>query len=268
MEDDYKVAVDPADSAEEEAAFENAFNGTDEQLPVAEEPKEEPVVEEKEEPVATEQPAQTEEEPAKALTIDDILAKMEAQRLEDQKKLDKAFGKIGDLQHKIESARVSATGISSKARERLEAEFPELAEMLFDKDAPAQEVPQYQPPVVDNSDAVEEVKQTFEKKLLKVYHPDWETTVKTPEFMEWRSNVLPPEDAVQLAETWDSDYVASKLTEYKAYQAKQAKLLKDKLDKDKRLISAITPRGVQRQTNDSYSDDDEDSAMMASFKAR
>jgi hypothetical protein len=118
-----------AEMAEEEAAFESTFSTDLEPEP---EQAPEPAAEQAPEP---EQQAPA-EEPAKGPTIDDLMAAIEAQKQEAVKTRDKMFGKIGELQQKIDTARTSVSGLSPKAKENLEQEFPELAAMLFDQSAP------------------------------------------------------------------------------------------------------------------------------------
>jgi len=187
---------------------------------------------------------------------------------------DKAFGKIGELQQKIEQVRTAGVGLSPRAKERLAEEFPELAEMLFEGAGELGNVaPQIQTPNFDElveskvSTRQEEMRQSLEKRLLSRDHKDWQQIVVNDGFKGWVST-LPPEDQQQLASTWDADFVSSKITDYKAWMSAQSKAFEVDAskahEKTKRLEAALTPRGVQRN-GPSYDDDDEEAAMAKAF---
>ena len=241
-----------SDEAAEEAAFESGFNATEEAAVTPDTPQPEPIPEpEPEVPVAP------------GLTNDDLKAMFEAERLENQKARDKLFGKIGDLQQRLETARTKTSGISPKARERLTADFPELAEMLFDGD-PTDE-PVFQAPAPQQVAPGPEVEQTqtLERRFLTRDHRDWETIVVSPEFDAWTAN-LPQSDQHTLNSTWDADFVSAKITEYKAWQSsKQAAAVK----KQDRLDAAVIPRGVPRDSI-AHDTDDEEAAMLKAFGKR
>ena len=237
-------------SEEEENAFEEAFNGADlEPGPVepAEHAEETPEV-----PAAV---------PA-ALTIDDLKAMMDNDRAENIKTRDRTFGKLGEMQQKIDAARSSASGFSPKARERLEADFPELAEMLFDGGGePAAAEYQYEP----QEDKADKVRQEMELKFLGRNHKNWQADVASPEFAQWRDQVLAPASALELDSTWDSGVISDRLTEFKTWKDTAAKKQQDNAS---RLESAITPRGMPRGNTPSVIDQDEDDAMMEAFNKR
>ena len=212
--------------AEETAAMEGVFATEPEVTEVADP-----------EPV-TEQPA-TEGEPApepekvepKFFTQDEVMAAIEAAKTESKAEIskmhDRVFGKIGDLQQRIDTIRATAN-ISPKAKEKLAIEFPELAQMLFDDEPIPTQLPRQDvvaEPVVPQVDVdelvskkLDETTKSFEKRILKRDHPDWEAQVETPEFATWRESVLSPEDAATLSETWDADFISAKLTEFKEWK--------------------------------------------------
>lgn len=258
----------PENEAAEEAAFEATFEGTDL----------EPAFDgETEEPAGEVPPngEETQTEPAaepQTPSITDLMAMLEDQKRESQKTVDRVFGKLGELQQRIEAAKSSVSGISPKARERLAGEFPELAEMLFDGGEPEpqqtqQTAPTYTPPAVD-TEVVESVKRDFEKKLLKRDHPDWEQVVGSPDFANWAETVLSPEDAATLNSTWDSDYVSGKLDEYKKWKVAQTKKTQQKQAQQNKLESAVVPRGNPGGRTSGYSADDEEAAMLEAFGKR
>ena len=255
------------DDAAEEAAFESGFNGTDligqaEETP--EEPAEEPVAE------APQETVETPMEEAKALSVDDLKAMMEAQQQDYQRKLDTVFGKIGNLQQKIDSAKSASTGLSAKARERLQADFPELADMLFDGEPePATNQGGYEPPAelppLPDLPGIEEVEIKFERKLLTRDHKDWVEVVNSGDFVNWQNTALTPEQAAELNASTDADYVSENITKFKAWRAAQQKKAEDNKQKQERLAGAVTPKGLPRDSNAGYSDDDEETMMMQSY---
>ena len=257
--------------AQEEAAFEATVNGTD-LVPVVTEPEaviEEPVVELPKEEASIEET--TEEVP---LTVNDLKAMIEAERTETQKLRDKLFGKVGELQQRIDNARAASTGLSPKARERLQVDFPELAEMLFDGEVEPEPEPEPEPtyeapayvPTPDTK--VDDVEKKLERRILTLQHKDWEQVVVSPEFATWRATKLSPEEALELDESWDADFISGKIAEFKSFKEAQTKQDVKNKEKQDRLNAAITPRGTPRANNSNLGDDDEESAMMAAYGRR
>lgn len=261
--------------ADEEAAFDAATNGTDLE-PAAEAAAAESEAEtlDQEEQEQPEQDAGTvaevtEQQPAKEPTIADLLAVIEDQKTEQQKLRDKVFGKVGELQQKIDAVKPAAGGLSPKAAERLKAEFPELHEMLFGEAddttvQPDHQAAQVQTVVVPAEDGTK----TLERRLLTRDHKDWEQVVATDEFASWRDNVLNSEDATALDDSWDADFISQKITEFKEWRAGEAKKNTDQQTRQERLNDAITNRGIPRVSTSSLGDDDEEAAMLANFKPR
>ena len=250
-----------ASEAEEEAAFEAGFNATDiEEVPAAETNTTTPAESEEQAPPEAETPAE------KELTVNDLKAMIEAERAESQKLRDKVFGKVGELQQRIDAAKVSASGISSKARERLKTEFPELAEMLFDNDSEPvqQEAPQSTNTQRQAND--EDSDKKLERRLLARDHRDWEQVVISPEFSDWKTSSLNPQDSATLDESWDADFISAKITEFKKWQQDKAKKVNEtEKQKQDRLNSGVMPRGVPRTGTATHTEDDEEAAMLQSF---
>lgn len=271
--------VSEVDDAAEEAAFESGFNGTDlEPAPEeAQTAEPEPAQEQEPEP-AQEQEPEAEEAPtgeAKALSVDDLKAMMEAQQQEYQRKLDTVFGKIGNLQQKIDSAKSVSNGLSAKARERLQADFPELAGMLFDDDGEPEPVANqggYEPPAalppLPDLPGIEEVELNFSRKLLSRDHRDWEQVVASQDFSNWQNSVLTPEQAAEMNSSRDPDVVSDGITKFKAWQKAQSDKAEEDKRKKERLAGAVTPKGIPRDSAASYSDDDEESAMLSAFRTK
>jgi len=261
-------------AAEEEAAFlgvtgANAVDNAIEIVPETEtEPETEPEI-----------PAEEVVTPPPALTMDDIRAAVEAAKAETKaefaKLRDGLNGKVGGLQKKLESLN-RAGGISIKAKERLATEFPELAELLFDGSEVAQETPvpvvtTPQQPVINVDEVVQtrltEATRTFEAKLLKRDHPDYEKVVALDDFAAWRAT-LPAETNAELDSSWDADFISGKLTEFKTwYGAQQVKAQKQQ-QKQERLAAAVLPTGIPRNAQATGTEDEEEAAMNQAFNLR
>jgi len=199
MQQDESVQAAADQEALEDAAFDAGFEN-DDQGPL-DQPQESAA-----EPQAETQPSQPEEPAERPLTRAEFQAMADrAEALEAQlgKVHDKAFGKMGQLEQRIEQLKGMSSGLSPKARERLEEEFPELAEMLFDGLEAAQALPPAPPVDVDNlvSQKVqakeEAIKQSLERRLLTRDHRDWEQVVQSSEFQQWVTT-LPGDEQQQL----------------------------------------------------------------------
>lgn len=254
----------------EDDALEAGFNDTDlapvdqENTTIIEEPK----------PQEAEVKAEEVEAPLTRAEFQAMANRAAALEAQLGKVQDRTFGKIGELQQKIEQVRTAGVGLSPRAKERLAEEFPELAEMLFDgAGEPGNVAPQIQIPNFDElveskvQTRQEELRQSLEKRLLSRDHKDWQQVVVGDGFRGWVAT-LPPADQQQLASTWDADFVSSKITDYKAWQAAQSKgneadALKA-AEKTKRLEAALVPKGVPRN-GPSYDEDDEEAAMAKAF---
>ena len=262
----------------EEAALEAGFTSA------AIEPENEVVVPQvdvvepsKQEKKPDDQIVATAEEAEKPLTRAEMQIAIEGLTQRLAKVHDTASGQIGNLQQKIEQIRTAGSGLSPKAKERLSADFPELADILFSgvPDAPvipAAQVVKDQSPSIDIDKVVNSAKesatQAMELRLLGRDHKDWETVVVSPEFKTWTATI-PVAEQQQLANSWDADFVSSKITEFKNFvQAKTQKdtaLAEKNAELKKRLESAIQPRGVSSNAQ-SYNVDDEEAAMEEGFR--
>lgn len=262
--------------AAEQAALEAGFNSTDEEpecepAQVEPEKKEEepdpPAEPDKEEPAATPEPE---------ITIKDLRALLDDNTDKTKQQISKLAGKLGELQQKIDAAKSTVSGISPKAREKMEKDFPELASMLFDNDgAPEPETvkePTHEEPAPKEI-SLEELQEAQE--LLAFDHPDWDKVCNSEEFKAWMKT-LPPAVYRRLNETNDPGFVSDKLTRFKKFQEDQAtakaaaeavKATEEK-KKQSRLESAITPQGVPRTATSSNEEDEEEAAMNAAFSGK
>lgn len=169
-------------------------------------------------------------------------------------RIEKSFGKFGELNRTIQQLQQQRSGgqLSAASLKRLSEEFPEMAEMLASDLNEALSgtggagQPAFDPDQFDQvlSARVADIKigleREMEKRLLKREHRDWETVVTSDDFKLWRANVLPAEESERLGNSWDSEFIADKLTEFKAWKGKAAA---SKENKQKRLEAAVTPRG-------------------------
>lgn len=262
----------PEDEAAEDAAFEAGFAGED--VEIAPPPVEETAPPEEtatETPPADEPPA--EEAPPQYLSRQDFDAAVAAMKADHQKSLDKVFGRLGDMQHKLEQARTQAAGISPKAKARLQEEFPEFAAILFEGAAdpvePKLPIPTTVPPGPDPA-LQEELRQT-KRDMLALVHDDWEEVTASDEFAAWKES-LGEEEARKLDTSWDVRYTSKKLTEFKSWREKQATPTEppppaETVNKQERLAAAVVPQGVPR-SGPGLEDDDEETAMEKAFKKR
>jgi hypothetical protein len=267
--------ITAADEAAEDAAFEAGFAA----IAIESAPEPEPVAAAAPEPEKPEPAVAPEPEPSKPLTKDDLEAIIAATKQETRQEMqalhDRVFGKFGELKQKIDAMKSSTGGLSAKAREKLTDQFPELASMLFDDEPePEPVIPATSTPVQPASSAVTEDNwqadplKLVEMRLLTRDHSDWKQVVVSQEFNSWRQTALAPADNAKLDEAWDADFVSAKITEFKAWQAAQAKKAADDKKKQERLDAAITPRGNPRAGTSSLDDNDEEAAMEAAFKQR
>lgn len=224
------------------------------------------------------EPSGTEEEPpVKEPTYAELLAAIEAAKNESKAEIsrvhDRAFGKIGELQQKIDAIRATAN-FSPKAKEKLQTDFPELAELLFDNEPIPAHVQTQQPapaPMVDVdaivSSKLEEANKLFERKLLKTMKPNWESLVESPDFGAW-VGTLPPESAAELNNSWDAHFLNGKLTEFEQWQQAQAEKAKKEEAKKERLSVAVIPQGLPRGAHSVKETDEELEALNRAFGRR
>ena len=289
MLDSRTLELTAEEEAAENAAFEASFGSTveadagsvttDQAAPV--------VPEETTEPTPAEQAGQAAEEDDsdRPMTKAEFFAAIDALKQESDGKIskvhDRVFGKVGELQQRIDAAR--ATYLSPKAKERLATEFPELAEMLFDNEpipaqvsAPVQQqaaAPQFDPSVIV-AEEVRKAKQELAIEQVEDRHPDWQEISQSADFDYWSSNILPATDREQLLDSWKPSFINRKFDEFKAWKAQQvaAQASKEKtVEQDKlkrnRLESAVTPSGVPKGSNPSI-EDEEEAAFRAAFGKR
>lgn len=224
---------------ESDAAFEAGFSG------IEEEPKPEPEPEPQKLQTITED--QLKELLAKAAEVDKL--KEREQRIN---------GTLGSLKQSIDQLRnqprptATAIQVTKEKFAKLSQMFPEMAEALASDlngvlmgagSAPVD--PAQFEQVVESKlnerlqQSQQAMQQQFESKVLTVMHPDWRQVVPSPEFQQWKQS-LPPEVVQELDNSWDAEFIGSKLSEFKDWKSKA---VQGQAQKKSRLEAAITPRG-------------------------
>lgn len=262
----------------EEAAFTAGFN--DEEAP-----GDEPATAVEETTAATDEPTDDAamEAQIEALTPDQIkvlLAKaqeLDALKESTDTRLRQVFGRLGEVGgvlKQLQQTRGHKMVVPADGLKHLAAEFPTLAEHLktdldelFGQLGPVPAIPDQE--AMDEllkprfETAMSEVEKLVERRLLKRAHPDWQQVVEQPEFETWRA-ALPPEEAEAVLSSFDADFLADKLTAYKAWRKQRADAAKAKQE---RLARAVSPQGGQsRQVT--HADLDEEAAFVAAFNRK
>ena len=198
------------------------------------------------------------------------------------KSLDKVNGKFGSLEQTVKALQeAKASGVAVQMTdedvEDLKAEYgPELAAALLKsinkflprlggvKAAPSEAAPADEQAKIDaalvkaNAQVDEKLvktTQTLELKILNVTHPDWRKSVRAydeagkdvgfnPEFVRWSSK-LPAEDQDKLYNSWDADFLTSKVGEYKLHVAAQAAASKAAAEVKQKTVSKRLATNVE-----------------------
>ena len=270
------------DQAAEEAALQAGFDGEDAAEPPGSDKPDRsstatPTKRELE--AADEVPTQERESPEPTLAeIKAELARFSEFKANVEARLQQAFGKVGDINSLVRQLQQSrqANGKPLKldgGLKRLSAEFPELAKFLQEDltevfqgftgaAGPSSEeigvllAPRFQ-------ETLSEVDQRVERRLLKRDHPDWERVVASQDFARWKADVLAPDQATALDESWDADFIGTKLTEFKTWQ--QARHAKHQ-ERQRRLEEAITPAGSRKDARQEELTEEE--AFLAGFNGQ
>lgn len=195
-------------------------------------------------------------------------------KAENTRNLDKAFGKIGQMQQLVDQLKAAtapgtAVTVSEEDFAELAAEYPELAKLqvkgmnaLLSKMKATGTGEQAAPapvatPAVDPERAIQQAEQRIEQKLeLKRFarkHPDWQAVVNGQEFKDWITK-QPADVQKGYQESWDSDVTIPILDGFKASQKATANPAVS--TRQQRLSSAVTPRGTGGHAPKPTEDDD------------
>lgn len=166
----------------------------------------------------------------------DLLAKanrVDTIEQETNTRLRQAFGKLGEINSLVQQLQQTrGNAVSVKGLKRLSEEFPEMAKML-EEDlnealTGAGAAPAFDQSKIDDlvstrlTEVEDKVTKEMEKRWLSRQHKDWKEQVASADFNLWKDNVLPKEEAAVLDESWDADFVAEKLTEFKAWKDRKS----------------------------------------------
>lgn len=183
------------------------------------------------------------------------------------KKFDKMFGTLGDLQFKLSQQGKPATVAQAKTFTRLSEEYPELAELLT---ADMKEVMgSSSPPDIDGAvnqrvaEKMGEVTELFERKIVGMKHEDWESQVTSPEFTLFLQTMPEPQRET-IVNSPDSSVVIKAVSDFKTWKDANISRGKKTQTNQQRLEAAITPQGRVGEQPVSQS---EEQAFVASFNA-
>lgn len=178
---------------------------------------------------------------------------------------DTAFGRIGILEETVKALRQTKSQQPQVSKESFKA----LAEYLGDDNDEMLEalVKDFSQLQLGGESAdtvamlesineqvnvkVDELNKSFEKKLLTLQHPDWETIKETEEFAEWHKT-LKPDDADTLFNIWDGTVLATAFTKFKQWKVKKEEFA---AKRQKRLEDAVLPKGIQGTSKPNLDDD-------------
>lgn len=211
------------------------------------------------EEVKTKQEPESEPPVLAGLTADQLKAVLaNAARLPDleagmQRRLDQAFGKIGEVIQQIQAlpkagdkpATPSAAGkLTAASLKRISEDFPELAEGLA---ADLSEIigtgtsPDVDAKLSEALGSIDDrINQAVAKQLLSFKHPDYATIRDSQEHALWMTT-LPEDERLNYLASWDATFIGDKLDDFKAWRTANAT---SKQQRNERLNAAIQPSGA------------------------
>lgn len=284
-----QVETTQVEDQSEAAGFASLFNDEPTETPAGNEQTQTPEpAEAAQEPAPPPKLAQITEEQyadllARAASVDELKAEL-------GKKVDQAFGKIGDVNRLIASLQQStpageAISLNDDDLAELSSEFPEIAAMtakglnrvLSRLKGTGGTSPDIESIVQQRLAPVMEalptrVEAMVSEKLLTKEHGDWRAIVGKPdektEYREWLST-QPAEYQKTVSETYDSVVIGESLTRFKAEQAKAQAAAEEARKKAEaanqrksRFEAAATPRGMPGNTP---MESDETAGFRAAF---
>lgn len=221
---------------------------------------------------------------------------------------DSMAGKVGSLQQTITSLKAQASQgkpLNVKQLKRLQAEYPDLHDMLVEDLAEAfgststpgsnagagapddQQGPQQGDSKADGSTAAAEhdplndpqvvrTLQQQEMKIVDVIHPGWRSTttpegtrvpglIDSPDFKAWRAGLPRPAQEL-LANTWDSNILKDAIAHFKADQASRTAQATAQAEADKQRDKRLADATpVTTGTSTGAHVVDDDAAFAAGF---
>jgi hypothetical protein len=221
--------------------------------------------------VTNEEPEQT-PEPTQELTVADLSAELKALKEKvasshgDADSVRKLHGEIGNINRTLLEMKAPppAPVVDTDAAEldALIEEYPDLVGPLVKtlRATQAQLASLQRPPEdIDNrvAEKIAALRKEEAAETLAIEHPDYRTLPGTPEYENWLSSKT-PEFQERFRTTWNPAVVSRGLTEFK-------ESLKKREEKQERLASAITPKGVSRKVGESTLSDEE--AIWAGYNS-
>lgn len=152
-------------------------------------------------------------------------------------------GKIGEINRIVKGLQDRpASTVTKESFKRTLAEFPEIAETLAEDLAGLSIGSQSVDvdPIVQErvQAATQKIERSMELKLLGMVHKDWKQVTASDGFKKWVTT-LPGDQQTELANSWDSSYIADKLTEYKEFSKAQQQ---QATNRNQRLAGALLPK--------------------------
>ena len=184
--------------------------------------------------------------------FNDLMAKV-AQIDDGKRQIDTLSGHLGGMKQVVEGLKQQRKALSPGQFKRVSAEYPELAEALQGDlselaGGDPVDIEQRVESAVDARVSAKAVE--FETKLLRFYHRDWDKVVVSQDFNAWKAT-LPADERIKLDHSNDGEYIADRLTEFKAVKAAKDKTATEAAAKaqtsnsrQKRLEAAVPPRGT------------------------
>lgn len=173
-----------------------------------------------------------------------------------QTSIDKAFGKIGELQRTL-TERGGRLAIKKESMDALREDFPLLAgifEQIAESSGAEADPAQVDKIVQERVAAAQvEIERRLERKRLLSMHKDADEVFAAEDWKAYFEG-LPADKAGTADDWWDADFVAGHLTAFKAQReateaaAKAAKEATDRAaaeaaERKSRMSAAVTPRG-------------------------
>lgn len=212
--------------------------------PIVEEPKPAPIE------YAQLTKAELEDLKTRAALVDEI-------RATQGQSFDKAFGKIGGIERRLQEI-AAAPGIEVEQADidALKDDFPALATALekvrslrslgggIDHAKIDEMVQERLAPALDSIGT--RVERAVETRLLSREHPDWQPVTKSEAFLDWAGK-QPVEYQQTLADSWDSAVIGKAISDFKK-SVKPAPTPAPAADRGtaqkSRMSAAVTPRGT------------------------
>ena len=158
-------------------------------------------------------------------------------------------------------AQVKAAAASPEKLAAMKEDFPEVAEVLdmMEKRVAAVEAAK---PAVDVETIRTEIRGEFQDKITKAElraeesrqlaridakHPDWEASIRTPEFDAWWTKQ--PQEIQALSASRQASDVIRVLDAYETHRKKAQADAEAKAKQEARLKNAVTPKGVPVQSS-------------------